>query len=121
MAAKSVGISNRETPEQEAREREEFPPLSPESPPAEDAAGRTGELGFSREGAQTAHKAGSRSVAQKEAGSKYADRSQPASRKVAGAHGRETRNAPARDLQRDEQPHQRERNHQVAEAGDLPA
>ena len=95
--ARKVGISNRETPEQEASERQTFPPLNPESPPAEDAAGRTGERGFDRDGAQTAHKAGSRSVAQKEAGSKYADRSQPASRKVAGAHGRETRNAPARD------------------------
>jgi hypothetical protein len=94
---RNVGISNRETPEQEAREREAFPPLDPESPPAEDAAGRTGEQGFSRDGAQTAHKAGSRSVAQKEAGSKYADRAQPASRKVAGAHGRETPNPPARD------------------------
>ena len=95
--ARKVGISNRETPEQEASERQTFPPLNPESPPAEDAAGRTGERGFDRDGGQTAHKAGSRSVAQKEAGSKYADRSQPASRKVAGAHGRETRNAPARD------------------------
>ena len=94
---KQVGISNRETPDEEARERAEFPPVNPDSPAAEDAAGRRGEEGFSRDGAQTAHKAGSRSVAQKEAGSKYADRSQPASRKVAGAHGRETPEPPERD------------------------
>lgn len=94
---RQVGISNRETPAQEARERRAFPPLDPQSPPAEDARGRQGEKGFSRAGGQTAHKAGSRSVAQKEAESKYADRAQPASRKVAGAHGKETRNAPARD------------------------
>jgi len=38
---------------------------------------------------QTSHKAGSRSVAQKESGSRYADRAMPASREVAGAFGRE--------------------------------
>jgi hypothetical protein len=37
----------------------------------------------------TSHKAGSRSIAQKEAESKYADRGMPATHKVAGASGKE--------------------------------
>src|SRR5437867_84701 len=37
---------------------------------------------------QTSHKAGSRSIAQKEAESRYPDRSMPASHKVAGAFGK---------------------------------
>jgi hypothetical protein len=90
-----TGISNRETAGEETREREEHRPIDTASPPPEDAAGRVGEqpLGDMRD-RQTSHKAGSRSIAQKEAGSKYADRSMPASRKVAGASGREpARNA----------------------------
>jgi hypothetical protein len=39
----------------------------------------------------TSHKAGSRSIAQKESESKYADRGHPASHKVEGAFGREPR------------------------------
>ena len=35
-----TGISNRESPEQEARERQEFPPKTEGSPPPEDASGR---------------------------------------------------------------------------------
>ena len=93
----AVGISNRETPAQEARGREEHRPVDPASPPPEDAAGSVGERDYSRHGRQTSHKAGSRSVAQKEAGSKYADRSMPAARKVAGAYARESGEAPARD------------------------
>jgi hypothetical protein len=87
---RSTGISNRETPEEEAREREEHPPIDTSSPPPQDAAGRVGEepLDDTRD-RHTSHKAGSRSIAQKEDESKYPDRSQPASRKVAGAFGRE--------------------------------
>lgn len=85
------GISNRETVEEEQQERREFPPTTPDAPPPEqDAAGRVGEEPLDDvNGRQTAHKAGSRSVAQKEAESKYPDRSHPASHKVAGADGRE--------------------------------
>ena len=45
-----------------------------------------------RPGMQMSHKAGSRSIAQKEAESRYPDRSVPASSKVAGALGREPGN-----------------------------
>jgi hypothetical protein len=83
-------ISNRESDTDEARERAENPPLDPSSPPPQDAAGRVGEepLDDNRD-RHTSHKAGSRSVAQKEAGSRYSDRAMPASRKVAGAFGKE--------------------------------
>jgi len=87
---KQTGISNRETAADEGRERQEHPPLDPSSPPPEDAAGRVGEepLDDNRD-RHTSHKAGSRSIAQKEAGSRYPDRSMPASRKVDGAFGKE--------------------------------
>ena len=93
----AVGISNRETPAEEERERQAHPPVDPASPPPEDAAGAVGEGDYSRDGRHTSHKAGSRSVAQKEAGSKYADKSMPAARKVAGAFARESDKATARD------------------------
>jgi hypothetical protein len=80
---KNTGISNRETPGEEELERQEHPPAGGPTKPRrtdEDAATAAD---------QTSHKAGSRSVAQKEAGSRYPDRSMPASRKVDGAFGRE--------------------------------
>ena len=84
------GVSNRQSADTEARERKEHPPADTNSPLPEDAAGRVGEQPLqSRRDRQTSHKAGSRSIAQKEAGSRYPDRSMPASRKVAGAFGRE--------------------------------
>lgn len=91
MANDSQGISNRETFSEEERERMEHPPVLPDAPPVEqDAAGREGEEDpANNEGRHTSHKAGSRSIAQKEDESKYPDRSHPASRKVAGAHGKE--------------------------------
>ncbi len=84
------GISNRESADDEALERRQHPPLDTGSPAPEDAAGRVGEqpLTDTRD-RHTSHKAGSRSIAQKEAESRYPDRSMPASRKVAGAFGRE--------------------------------
>jgi hypothetical protein len=88
--ARNTGISNRESPDQEARERREHPPLNTGSPEPEDAAGDRGEHGVAdTRDRHTSHKAGSRSIAQKESESKYADRSMPASRKVEGAFGRE--------------------------------
>ena len=85
------GISNRETAQQETEERQQFPSRTPDSPPREqDAAGREGEQPLEDlSDRHTSHKAGSRSIAQKEAESKYADRSHPASHKVAGAYGEE--------------------------------
>jgi len=87
---RTVGISNRESPREEAGEREDYPPFNGESPLPQDAAGRVGEqpLDDLRD-RHTSHKAGSRSIAQKTAGSRYPDRSAPASRKVSGAFGRE--------------------------------
>jgi hypothetical protein len=88
--AERTGISNRESPEEEAREREEFPPLDTGSPEPQDAAGRVGEepLDDNRD-RHTSHKAGSKSIAQKESEARYPDRSMPASHKVAGAFGKE--------------------------------
>jgi hypothetical protein len=91
MREDQQGISNRETAGEEQQERSEFPPVRPDAPPVEqDAAGREGEdHPEANEGRQTSHKAGSRSIAQKEAESKYADRSHPSTHKVAGADGKE--------------------------------
>jgi hypothetical protein len=84
------GISNRESPEVEAQQREDHPPIQGGSPPPEDAAGRVGEEFLDEAGDRHAsHKAGSRSIARKEANTRYADGSMPATRKVAGAFGRE--------------------------------
>jgi hypothetical protein len=85
-----TGISNREPATDEARERVEHPPFDTSSPPPQDAAGRVGEepLTDTRD-RHTSHKAGSRSIAQKEANARYPDRSMPASRKVGGAFGKE--------------------------------
>jgi hypothetical protein len=88
--ARRSGISNRESAEEESQERERHPPQDTGSPAPEDAAGRRGEQPLTDlRDRHTSHKAGSRSIAQKEAGSRYPDRSMPASRKVAGAFGEE--------------------------------
>lgn len=88
--SKATGISNRESATEEAQERRKNPPVDTNSPPPQDAAGRIGEQPLTDiSDRHTSHKAGSRSIAQKEAESKYPDRSMPASRKVAGAFGRE--------------------------------
>lgn len=87
---KRPGISNRESAEQEAQERQEHPPVNTDSPPPEDAAGRKGEAPLEdRRDRQTSHKAGSRSIAQKTDETRYPDRSMPATRKVEGAFGKE--------------------------------
>ena len=87
---KDAGISNRESGTEEARERDDYPPVDTNSPEPQDAAGRVGEQPLDDlSNRHTSHKAGSRSIAQKEDGSKYADRSMPASHKVGGAFGRE--------------------------------
>jgi hypothetical protein len=86
----ATGISNRESAQEERAERAAYPPAEAGSPPPEDAAGRVGDQPIDDySGLQTAHKAGSRSIAQKEPESRYPDRSMPASRKVAGAFGKE--------------------------------
>lgn len=84
------GISNRESPEAEAAERKSHPPVQEASSERQDAADDGGEPAVADlNERQTSAKVGSRSLAQKEAGTRYADRSMPATRKVAGAFGRE--------------------------------
>jgi hypothetical protein len=86
----NTGISNRESARDERSDRIAHPPVDTSSPPPEDAAGNVGEQPVEDySDRQTSHKAGSRSIAQKEAESRYPDRSMPASRKVAGAFGKE--------------------------------
>lgn len=85
-----TGISNRATPAEEEVERQEFPPRRDGSSPPNDAAGSTAaEPPVDVGSGQTARKAGSRSVAQKESESKYADRSMPQTHPVPGAFGKE--------------------------------
>jgi hypothetical protein len=89
-AEQPTGISNRETAAEESAERREHPPVDVGPPPPEDAAGRIGDVETAAtEGIQTSHKAGSRSIAQKEDEARYPDRSMPPSRKAAGAFGKE--------------------------------
>ncbi|MCU1381435.1 MAG: hypothetical protein JWL71_132 [Acidobacteria bacterium] len=89
---RGAGISNRESPEEEAQERQEHPPVDTSSPPPQDAAGRVGEEPLTdMNDRQTSHKAGSHSIAEKEAETRYPDRSMPATHKVAGAFGKEPR------------------------------
>ena len=85
------GISNRETAQEETKERQQFPSRTPDSPPREqDAAGREGEQPLDDiSDRHTSHKAGSRSIAQKEDRARYPDRSAPPTHKVAGAFGKE--------------------------------
>jgi hypothetical protein len=96
MERKRTGISNRETPAEEHEERLEHPPEKVGSPEPQDAAGRTGEAPLEAvPNRHTSHKAGARSVAQKESASKYADRGMPPTRKKAGAFGREPQDVAA--------------------------
>jgi hypothetical protein len=81
MSDQTQGISNRETAREEAQERRDHPPTAPDASPREqDAAGREGEEPvLDTSDRHTSHKAGSRSTAQKESESKYADRAHPSS------------------------------------------
>jgi hypothetical protein len=89
-ARQHVGISNRMSPDEEARDAAENPPVDTDAPPPQDAAGRVGEEPMAREAdRQTSRKAGSRSMAQKQAGTRHPDDPAPPSRKVSGAFGRE--------------------------------
>jgi hypothetical protein len=86
----ATGIRNRDSAAEERSEQDASPPLSGDSPAPEDAAGNEGDVPITDyAGLQTSHKAGSRSIAQKEDGARYPDRSMPASRKVPGAFGKE--------------------------------
>ena len=93
---RNPGISNRESAAEESAERAAHPPVDTGSPPPEDAAGHVGDEPSERHhDVQTSHKAGARSIAQKEAESRYPDRSMPAAAKVPGAFGKEPTDSPS--------------------------
>lgn len=83
MSQRTTGISNRETPEQEAHERAEHPQVSPDAPPDGPAVDED------MPDAQTSNKTGVKSLAQKSDRSKYVDDAAPPVRKKAGAFGKE--------------------------------
>jgi|SRR5688572_12665362 len=87
-SGRGQGISNRESPQEEAAERAEYPPIQEggtedlpdeinEQPPDESP------------NRQTSQKAGMRSTGQKEDSARHTDQSAPSTRKVPGAFGRE--------------------------------
>jgi len=90
-AERNTGISNRESAREESAERAAHPPVDTSAPPPEDAAGRAGDTPGDdpADGAQTSHKSGSHSTAQKQADSRYPDTPMPSSNKVPGAFGKE--------------------------------
>lgn len=98
----TTGISNRESPEQEAREREQNPPID-EFPEGRDSAHPQHATSA---GTQTSRKSGSRASAQKAGATPYVERTMPASSKVSGAFGQEARRAgrsePADEPEREE-------------------
>ena len=99
-AGHDPGISNRESANEERAERAEHPPVDTSAPSPEDAAGRVGEQPVDgHDDLQTSQKAGSRSMAQKEADSRYPNRAMPASKKVAGASGKEPKDSPSKTEQ----------------------
>jgi hypothetical protein len=96
MDRQRPGISNRETASDEAREREEFPPAPTGSPEPQDAAGRVGEAPMDAvPERQTSHKAGVRSIAQKQDDTRYPDRGMPATQPKPGAFGKEPKDVAA--------------------------
>jgi hypothetical protein len=92
MAEKSstVGISNRESPREEAEERREHSPVGANAPRSRRPAAGEGEPDLADSDQQQTSKSGVRSTAQKESETKYSDRPMPATSKTDGAFGRET-------------------------------
>lgn len=95
------GISNRRSADEEDRVRRAHPPL--DAGPPQPTGGAPDEDVLAGE-VQTSHKAGSKSTARRTSGSRYPDRSMPASRKVAGAYGAEPEGPSARDRERSSHP-----------------
>jgi hypothetical protein len=85
----TVGISNRESPQEEAEERREHPPTGANAPSRNAVAGEGDPVSNASTEQQTSRKSGVRSTAQKEAESKYADRPMPATSRTDGAFGQE--------------------------------
>ena len=90
MAKQPTGISNRESAAEESAERAAYPPIETNASSREAAANRTDDdhSDVARD-LQMSAKAGNRSMAQKEAGSRYPDTAMPAAKKVPGAFGKE--------------------------------
>lgn len=93
---KHTGISNRRSPREEAEDRRQHPREPVGDPGPEDASGRPGDdAGLEEVEAHvlgeghTSHKSGSRSGAQKRAGSRHADNTAPSAHKEPGASGEE--------------------------------
>lgn len=87
---RAAGISNRMSPEDEARNQAEHPPREPEAPPPPDASDAAGEeLPAEIPGLQTSSKVGVKSMAQKVADTRHVDEPAPHAQKVAGAFGLE--------------------------------
>ena len=82
------GISNRESPQEEAAERARYPP-QPESGTEDLAEDRVEDLAEASPNRQMSQKAGTRSSGQKEDTTRHADSPAPTTRKVPGAFGRE--------------------------------
>ena len=82
-----AGISNRESPEQEAHGREAHPPVD-ELPESRDSADPESAITSTT---QTSRKAGSRASAQKAGATPYVERTMPSASKVSGAFGQEAR------------------------------
>ena len=84
MANRSdVGISNREAPAGEAREREQYPPAV-EGAAAESEGDEPETLDI-----QTSSKIGTKASAQKDQSTRHAERTAPSAAKVPGAFGKE--------------------------------
>jgi hypothetical protein len=79
-----VGISNREAPEEEARERQQNPPrLEGEAAMPQEDAPATNDL-------QSSTKSGTKASAQKRATTRHTEQTAPAAAKVQGAFGKES-------------------------------
>mgnify|MGYP000353689922 CR=1 FL=1 len=98
MDGHRTGISNRESAEEEASERQQHPPAPTGSPEPQDAGGHVGEAPLDEvPNRHTSHKAGARSIAQKEDNTRYPDRGMPPTHKKPGAFGKEPRDVAADD------------------------
>jgi hypothetical protein len=94
---KQPGISNRKSAAEESADRAAHPPVDTSAPSPAKAADRAAEQAASDlSDLQMSAKGGSRSMAQKEAGSRYPESEMPSSRKVPGAFGKEPQPAESR-------------------------
>ena len=85
----AVGISNRETPREEAAERRDHTPTGANASQKRRPVAHEGEPDLAETDQQQTSKSGSRATAQKESETRYAERPMPATSKTDGAFGRE--------------------------------